>query len=212
MLHPFGVRRGCFPFDPRRYFRLTLAFVVAIAAETRTREVSTVLLVEDFAPLLKRWSRELQHAGKRVLAAPNGDAALELVREVRPDVAIVDLFLAAENGVNVIRRLKEQDSGLYTILVSAHLSVAYAIAAVRAGADDVFFKPATLKYLIDCVEKGIMLEPDDEEVGPTLDQLEWEHISRALLDCEGNITRAAERLGIYRQTLQRKLRKHMPRP
>jgi two-component system response regulator RegA len=160
---------------------------------------------------LKRWSRELQHAGKRVLAAPNGDAALELVREVRPDVAIVDLFLAAENGVNVIRRLKEQDGGLYTILVSAHLSVAYAIAAVRAGADDVFFKPATLKYLIDCVEKGIVLEPDEEE-GPTLDQLEWEHISRALLDCEGNITRAAERLGIYRQTLQRKLRKHMPRP
>jgi len=185
--------------------------VVAIAAsETKRKEVRTVLLVEDFAPLLRRWVRELQHAGKRVLAATNGDAALELIRETKPDVAIVDLFLTSENGVNVIRRLREQDNALYAILVSAHLSVAYAIAAMRAGADDVIFKPGSLKRVIESVEKGIEHVPDESE-GPTLDQLEWEHISRVLLDCEGNVTHAAERLGIYRQTLQRKLRKYMPR-
>lgn len=174
------------------------------------RDVQTVLLVEDFPPLLRRWARELQHAGKRVLSATTGDIAVDLVRETKPDMAIVDLFLAAENGVNVIRRLRELDNGFYGIVVSAHMSVAYAIAAMRAGADDVFFKPGSLKYVVDCVEKGVALEPDPDQ-GPTLDQLEWEHISRVLLDCEGNITHAAERLGIYRQTLQRKLRKYMPR-
>jgi len=185
--------------------------VVAIAAsETRSKEVNTVLLVEDFAPLLRRWVRELQHAGKRVLAASNGDMALELIRDTKPDVAVVDLFLTSENGVNVIRRLREIDDSFYAILVSAHLSVAYAIAAMRAGADDVIFKPGSLRRVIECVEKGIENDPDNTE-GPTLDQLEWEHISRVLLDCEGNITHAAERLGIYRQTLQRKLRKYMPR-
>jgi two-component system response regulator RegA len=187
-----------------------LTFVVAIAAETtRRREVHTVLLVEDFAPLLRRWVRELQHAGKRVLAASNGEAALELMGHEQPDIAIVDLFLTSENGVNVIRRVREKDNELYVILVSAHLSVAYAIAGMRAGADDVIFKPGSLMHVIDCVENGVEHEPED--AGPTLDQLEWEHISRVLLDCEGNITHAAERLGIYRQTLQRKLRKYMPR-
>ena len=184
--------------------------MVAIASDTRTRAVHTVLLVEDFAPLLRRWTRELTRAGKRVLAAANGEAALELIREDRPDIAIVDLFLASENGVNVIRKLKESDTGLYAILVSAHVTVAYAIAAMRAGADDVLFKPGSLRYVMDCVEQGIELEPD-EEMGPTLEQLEWEHISRVLLDCEGNITQAAERLGIYRQSLQRKLRRHLPK-
>jgi two-component system, response regulator RegA len=189
-----------------------LAFVVAIAAETtRRREVQTVLLVEDFAPLLRRWVRELQQAGKRVLAASDGDAALQLMDHEHPDIAIVDLFLTSENGVNVIRRVREKDDALYVILVSAHLSVAYAIAAMRAGADDVIFKPGSIKHVIDCIEKGIDHEPDEDGSGPTLDQLEWEHISRVLLDCEGNITHAAERLGIYRQTLQRKLRKYMPR-
>jgi two-component system response regulator RegA len=198
------------PFDHAAPIQLTFGFVVAIAHETRMREVRTVLLVEDFPPLLKRWTRELQHAGKRVLAANNGDVAMELVRETKPDIAIVDLFLAAENGVNVIRKLRELDRDCYAILVSAHMSVAYAIAAMRAGADDVFFKPGSLKYVIECVEKGVALEPPPE-MGPTLEQLEWEHISRVLLDCENNITHAAERLGIYRQTLQRKLRKYMPR-
>lgn len=197
-------------FDPRPEIRLTLLIVVAIARETRMREVRTVLLVEDFPPLLRRWTRELQNAGKTVLAAANGDIAVDLVRETKPDVAIVDLFLASENGVNVMRRLRELDTEFYGIVVSAHISVAYATAAMRAGADDVFYKPSTLKYVIDCIEKGRSLEPD-AEMGPTLDQLEWEHISRVLLDCEGNITHAAERLGIYRQTLQRKLRKYMPR-
>lgn len=161
--------------------------------------------------MLKRWTRELQHEGKRVLAASNGDAALELVREAPPDLAIVDLFLASENGVDVIRRLKENDATLYAVLVSAHMSVAYAVAGVRAGADDVVFKPGSVKHMIHCVERGLDLEPEDN-AGPTLDELEWEHISRVLLDCEGNITHAAERLGIYRQTLQRKLRKYMPKP
>jgi two-component system response regulator RegA len=186
--------------------------VVAIApAETTPhKEVHTILLVEDFAPLLRRWVRELSHAGKRVLAASNGDAALRLIEEVKPDVAIVDLFLSAENGVNVIRRLREKDQDFYGILVSAHLSVAYAIAAMRAGADDVIFKPGSLKRVIACVEAGVDVEPEGGK-GPTLDQLEWEHISRVMLDCEGNITHAAERLGIYRQTLQRKLRKYLPK-
>ena len=169
-----------------------------------------MLLVEDFAPLLRRWVRELQHAGKRVLAATSGDAALELIRDTKPDVAVVDLFLTSENGVNVIRRLREQDDKFYGVLVSAHLSVAYAIAAMKAGADDVIFKPGSLKRVIRDIENGVEHQPDESE-GPTLDQLEWEHISRVLLDCEGNITHAAERLGIYRQTLQRKLRKYMPR-
>ncbi|HEY5948617.1 MAG TPA: response regulator [Kofleriaceae bacterium] len=178
----------------------------------RRKDVQTILLVEDFAPLLRRWVREMQHAGKRVLAASNGNSAIELVRDEKPDVAIVDLFLTSENGVNVIRRLREVDNNFFGIVVSAHLTVAYALAAMRAGADDVIYKPGSLKHVIDCVEKGVDNDAETQDLGPTLDQLEWEHISRVLLDCEGNITHAAERLGIYRQTLQRKLRKYMPRP
>ena len=42
---------------------------------------------------------------------------------------------------------------------------------------------------------------------PSLARVEWEHIQRVLTDCGGNITKAAERLGIHRRSLQRKLSK-----
>ena len=42
---------------------------------------------------------------------------------------------------------------------------------------------------------------------PSLARVEWEHIQRVLTDCDGNITKAAERLGIHRRSLQRKLAK-----
>jgi two-component system response regulator RegA len=38
--------------------------------------------------------------------------------------------------------------------------------------------------------------------------MEWEHINRVLVDCGGNISRAARVLGLHRRSLQRKLAKH----
>jgi two-component system response regulator RegA len=47
---------------------------------------------------------------------------------------------------------------------------------------------------------------------PSLARVEWEHIQRVLTDCGGNITKASEKLGIHRRSLQRKLSKFpMPR-
>jgi two-component system, response regulator RegA len=43
---------------------------------------------------------------------------------------------------------------------------------------------------------------------PTLARVEWEHISRVLADCGGNVSRAARALGIHRRSLQRKLAKY----
>ena len=45
---------------------------------------------------------------------------------------------------------------------------------------------------------------------PSLAQIEWDYVHRVLHDCEGNITLAARKLGIHRQSLQRKLRKPAP--
>jgi two-component system response regulator RegA len=42
----------------------------------------------------------------------------------------------------------------------------------------------------------------------SLDRLEWEHINRVLLECGGNVSEAARRLGLHRRTLQRKLSKY----
>jgi two-component system response regulator RegA len=51
---------------------------------------------------------------------------------------------------------------------------------------------------------------DESYQAPSLDRLEWEHIQRVLHDHGGNISRAAEALGLHRRSLQRKLQKFPP--
>jgi two-component system response regulator RegA len=86
------------------------------------------------------------------------------------------------------------------------------VLAVRSGADDVLVKPVSARQVLAKLASD---EPRAtaaiEKATPTLQQIEWEHISRVLEDYDGNITHAAEALGVFRQSLQRKIAKHAPR-
>jgi two-component system response regulator RegA len=164
-----------------------------------------VLLVDDSQLELRAWSRDLEDDGRRVLTAETAEQAIATVQAERPDVAIVDLFLGSQDGLDLVRKLKAAAPDVFVVLVSGDMSVAHAMAAVRAGADDVLVKPFIARDVIHRIERGELV--DAERTQLTLEQIEWEHISRALLETGQNITQAAERLGIYRQTLQRKLRK-----
>jgi len=191
----------------------TYRFHVSSAArmtEAQRPSVERVLLVDDHEMYLKYCSREFVRAGVMVASAQTLADAVELVRSDEFDVAIVDLFLAPpENGLAVIRALKELDPDMFCILVSAHMSVSHALMGIRAGADDVFAKPFGARQVIARVERGVIDEPTPET--PTLHEVEWEHISRVLHDHQGNISQAAESLGIFRQSLQRKIQKYAPR-
>jgi two-component system response regulator RegA len=170
------------------------------------RVVRTVLLVDDFGPQRRAWARELATIG--VFEAATRKQARLLAQMETMDLVIVDLFLGGENGIDVVRDMKALDPAPYVVVVSGEMTVAYAMAAVRAGADDVLVKPVKVAELITRVEQGDYVPPDLENIQPpTLDDVEWEHISRVLLDTNENITQTAQRLGIYRQTLQRKLKK-----
>jgi len=183
---------------------------VAVTRETR-RRVKTVLLVDDHEMYLKYWSREFTRAGVAVVTARSQDKALAAIEDETPDLAIVDLFLTPpESGIEVVKAIKAADDDIFCALVSAHMSVSHAVAAVRAGADDVFFKPFGAKQVIARVESGEAGTFPDGSV-PTLEQVEWEHISRVLQDHGGNISQAAAALGVFRQSLQRKIAKHAPR-
>ena len=169
------------------------------------RPAQRVLLVDDFAPQLTTWTRELEADGRVVIQASQRAEAQRLAKAHMPQVAIVDLFLGTEDGLDCVRDLKAISPEMFVIVVSSDMSVAFAMASVRAGADDVMVKPVQASEVVRRFEHGIAHTPPRTSL--TLDQVEWEHISRALVESNKNITQAAERLGIYRQTLQRKLRR-----
>ena len=178
--------------------------------KSSSRAIRSVLIVDDDRNLLSACARSLRR-GRKVFIATNASTARKIARVRRTlDAAIADLRLGMTTGIDLVRELKREQPDMLIAMVSGYLSVAAAMAAVRAGADAVLSKPISPRAILRHLEAGTTPEPNLDET-PTLARVEWEHISRVLADTDGNISEAAHRLGLYRQTLQRRLRKKPPK-
>ncbi len=173
------------------------------------RVLQSILVVDDEPSLLAAARRQLGMS-YTVLTATDADGAIEQARKQRPDLAILDLRLARDSGIDLLRELKRELPTTIFVLCSGYLSVTTAVAAAHAGAEHVLPKPIGFREIIRRVandEEEAAVDADDT---PSLARVEWDHISRVLDDCGGNISEAARRLGIYRSSLQRRLRKQAP--
>ena len=166
--------------------------------------IKSVLLLDDDERTLSAMARVLRHS-RRVFTAKTTSEAAAVARRERPDLIVVDLRLAGASGLDVVRELKDELPESRFALVSGYLTVDVTVAAVRAGADVVLTKPVTAGEIVRRIEDGTPPPPEDET--PTLAQAESEHIARVMSDCNGNISEAARRLGIFRSSLQRRLRR-----
>lgn len=158
--------------------------------------------------LLTAWKRMITRERKNAGTASDAATALQLAAQQSFELAIIDLRLGKSSGLDLIRELRRAHPQMLIALCSGYLSVDTAVAGVHAGADVVVFKPLTFREVLHKLEED---EPPNIEETPTLARAEWEHIMRVLADCDGNVSMAARRLGVYRSSLQRRLRKFAPR-
>ena len=177
------------------------------------RRIESVLVVDDDSAFLRACQRG--GFGQRdVTTAATVDEAWDSLGRRAFDLAVVDLRLGSASGLDLLAGIKNAHRSTFTVLISGYMSVAYAVIAMRAGVDTVLCKPVSCTEILEHAEAGDTPPSQDyarRVEAPTLARAEWEHITRVLVDSRGNISLAARRLGIYRQSLQRKLRKLPPR-
>ena len=99
-----------------------------------------VLAVDDEAGILRLIKLELAAQGFRVVTATNGEEALKLAEEQRPDILLLDVIMPEMTGYEVMRKVREQ-SGAPIILVTARDSDADKVRGLELGADDYIVKP-----------------------------------------------------------------------
>ncbi|MBN4056234.1 response regulator transcription factor [Rhodothermus sp. AH-315-K08] len=95
--------------------------------------------------------------------ASNGHELLDLVRDTRPDVAIVDITMPSLNGIDATARLKREYPDTKVVIVSAHSEVAVAMRALKVGAQAYVVKNSTsseLSAALDSIMKDeVYLSP-----------------------------------------------------
>ena len=73
--------------------------------------------------------------------ASNGEEALAAVKRLSPSLIITDLKMPRMDGIEMLRRLREQGNRVYVIILTAYDSFTYAQSALRLGAVDFLLKP-----------------------------------------------------------------------
>jgi two-component system response regulator RegA len=125
---------------------------------------------------------------------------------------VVDLRLRGERGLEVLCDLMERLPSIHVVVLTGYGSIATSVQAIKLGAIHYLTKPCNP----DDIEAAFTKNEGDPTVAvperpPSLALHEREYIEYVLAATGGNISEAARRLGLHRQSLQRKLRKYPPR-
>jgi two-component system OmpR family response regulator len=107
-----------------------------------------LLVVEDDPNIVELLSASLRYAGFEVATARDGQQALRLAREIRPDLMVLDVMMPGIDGFEVVRRLGSEGNRCPVLFLTARDATADKITGLTVGGDDYVTKPFSLDEVI----------------------------------------------------------------
>ena len=186
-------------------------------------EVLRVLIADDHTVVRQGIRGVLEEVeGLEVVAeAGDGEEALALVKELEPDVVVLDVNMPGKTGLEVAKALRDDGASVRILILSMHDDPEYVLQAVRVGADGYVLKdvsPAELRAAVRAVHEGreyftarvtqqlsvgLRQEIEKEQLRARLDSLTNRETQVLLLVAEGLTNRAiGDRLEISPRTVE----------
>ncbi|WP_084247208.1 MtrAB system response regulator MtrA [Gordonia hydrophobica] len=119
-----------------------------------------ILVVDDDAALAEMLTIVLKNEGFEPFTVGDGTQALTAVREVRPDLVLLDLMLPGMNGIDVCRVLRS-DSNVPIVMLTAKSDTVDVVLGLESGADDYMVKPFKPKELVARIRARLRRNEDD---------------------------------------------------
>ncbi len=118
-------------------------------------EAKRIVIVDDH-PLFRKGLEELIHSdGAFAVCGEAGNAgeAMDVIRRLNPDLAIVDLSLPGANGIELIKNIRAEFPKLPILVLSMHDESLYALRALRAGAEGYVMKHEAMANVITAIRE-----------------------------------------------------------
>lgn len=117
--------------------------------------MGTILIVDDDPQLRQSFEKLLREEGHSVLKAPNGEAALALVRQNPPELVVMDIRMPGMSGLETFQAMHAMEPKLPVIIMTAFGTTETAIEATKMGAYDYILKPFEIPDILAVINQAL---------------------------------------------------------
>src|SRR5213078_355734 len=139
--------------------------------------MSKLLLIDDESDVQYSFQRIFDSAEMELATASSGEEGLKLIPKIRPDLVMMDVRMGGITGLETLRRIRQMDSKLLVILMTAYGTTQTAIEAMKLGAYDYLLKPFDVPKLKESVANALKAARDMKQVAsyqPLLESEDYE--------------------------------------
>ncbi len=115
----------------------------------------TILVVDDEDDVRESVREVLRDEGYRVIDTGDGTQVLEMIRQERPELVLLDIWMPQVDGIGLLKEIKSQEPDLNVVMVSGHGNIHTAVTATKFGAFDFLEKPVSLDGLLLTVQRAL---------------------------------------------------------
>jgi DNA-binding response OmpR family regulator len=151
-----------------------------------------VLVADDEARIRDIVRGYLEAEGFDVVSAGDGEEALRVARERKPDVVVLDVMMPGLDGVEVLRRLR-RESDVYVIMLTARSDEVDKLVGLSVGADDYMTKPFSPRELVARI-RAVLRRTRVTEPSAASECLEFEDLT--IDTARREVTRRGERVDL----------------
>jgi len=119
------------------------------------RKSAVILVIDDEESMRDSCSQILTKDGFRAEVAENGSVGLEKIKELKPDLTLVDLKMPGISGMEVLEKTREIDPNIISVVITGYATVDSAVEAMKKGAYDFLPKPFTPEELRLIIRRGL---------------------------------------------------------
>jgi len=122
-----------------------------------------ILIVDDEQSIRDSLTGILQDEGFNPVTAANGEEALSRLREDKPDLILLDIWMPGMDGLETLTRIRDHQPEQMVIMMSGHGTIETAVKATKLGAHDFIEKPLSLEKLLLTIQNALKLTQLVEE-------------------------------------------------
>ncbi len=148
-----------------------------------------ILIADDERTLVTSLRNLLTQAGYDVAAAASRTEIQSVVPTFNPDMILLDVYLGADNGIQILKELRQDGWRMPVVIMTANSEVSVAVAAMKEGAADFIEKPFDANHMRIVVEKNLEFARLESRVRMLQEELEVQRSRSGIIGKSAALTR-----------------------